>query len=469
MKSDCLPAFSKSFVGLVLLLFSLLCWSVESGGAVSGLNSRALLRDYVRLNTSNPPGNEALGAEFFAAIFAAHDIEHEVIEVAPGRANIWARLPGGDKPALLLLHHMDVVPADPQRWRQAPFAGLVDGGYLHGRGTLDSKSSGIFQLQAMLALQAKNQPLNRDLIFLATADEEAGGQYGVGWLWENRPELFANIGAVLNEGGRGYSRNGKVSFGIEVTQKLPLWLKLSASGEPGHGAIPYSDSASQRLIRALAKLEQFAFPPHLLPGVKTYLKTQAADLPAPWKARLSQPEAVLSSPRQMAELANFDRRLHAQLRSTCSINRLQASDKINVVAAQAWAEVDCRLLPNHSPEQALQSIKKVLDDESLLVTTLLSFAPGISSVDNFLYRAIAQNLAERFPAAAVSPRMAAGFTDSHFFREKGIPAYGFIPFILTGEDASGIHGDNEKISLDNLRFGTEFLRSLVEQICIDER
>ena len=442
-------------------LCSLLCWSAER-------DTSSLLRDYIRLDTSNPPGNEALGAAFFAEIFAAHGIEHEIIEVAPGRANIWARLPGGERPALLLLHHMDVVPADPARWQQAPFAGVVDGAYLHGRGALDSKSLGVFQLQAMLALKAQGKPLNRDLIFLATADEEAGGKYGVGWLMEQRPELFEGIGAVLNEGGKGDVRDGKITFGIEVTQKLPLWLKIGANGEPGHGAIPHSDSASQRLIRALAKLEQFEFPAQLLPGVKTYLNKLAGDFSPPWDKRLSNVEALIKSPQQMAELREFDHRLHAQLRSTCAITRLQASDKINVVAAEAWAEIDCRLLPNHNPEQALQSIKATLDDESLKITPLLSFEPGISAQDNFLYQGIKDSLAERYPAATIVPRMAAGFTDSHFFREIGIPAYGFIPIILDVEQASGIHGDNEKISLANLNFGREFMQKLVEQVCIEK-
>ncbi|MBL4782385.1 MAG: M20/M25/M40 family metallo-hydrolase [Porticoccaceae bacterium] len=449
----------------VVLLF----WLCSGFCVAEDLDTQHLLRDYIRLDTSNPPGNEALGASFFARIFAAHDIEHEVIEVAPGRANIWARLPGGDKPALLLLHHMDVVPVDPARWREPPFAGLIDDVYLHGRGTLDSKSQGIFQLQAMLALKTQGVALNRDLIFLATADEEAGGQKGVGWLLDQRPELFEGIGAVLNEGGRGDIRGGKLSFGIEVTQKLPLWLRISARGEPGHAAIPRSESASQRLIGALARLEQLQFPAKLSPGVKSYLNQLAADFPAPWRERLSNVETLLSSPRQMAELREFDHRLHAQLRSTCAITRFQASDKINVVAPEAWAEVDCRLLPNHKPQQALQSITQALGDTSLQVATLLSFEPGISGQDNFLYRALEQNLVERFPAATIVPRMTAGFTDSHFFREKGIPAYGFIPLILDAEQASGIHGDNEKISLQNLRFGSDFMGKLVAEICTDRR
>ncbi|OUS10420.1 hypothetical protein A9Q89_11430 [Gammaproteobacteria bacterium 53_120_T64] len=445
----------------------LLLWLCSGFCVAADLDTRDLLSDYIRLDTSNPPGNEVLGAAFFAEIFAAYGIEHEVIEVAPGRANIWARLPGGDQPALLLLHHMDVVPAAPARWQQPPFSGLIDDTYLYGRGALDSKSLGIFQLQAMLALKAQGKALNRDLIFLATADEEAGGQMGLAWLLDKRPELFEGIGGVLNEGGRGDRRGDTLSFGIEVTQKLPLWLRVSARGEPGHGAIPRSESASQRLIAALARLEQLVFTAQLLPGVKSYLNKLAKDFPAPWHERLLNVEALVSSPQQMAELREFDHRLYAQLRSTCAITRLQASAKINVVAPEAWAEIDCRLLPNHQPEQALQSITRALGDASLQITPLLSFEPGISAQEHFLYRALEQNLAERFPAATIVPRMTAGFTDSHFFREKGIPAYGFIPVILDAEQARGIHGDNEKISLQNLRFGRDFMTKLVTQICLD--
>lgn len=460
MKNHFVSSVITFSVGFLLASCSLFCWSAQR-------DTSHLLRDYVRIDTTNPPGNEARGAAFFADVFAAHGIEHEVIDVAPGRANIWARLPGGGQPALLLLHHMDVVGADISRWQHPPFAGLVDDVYLHGRGTLDSKSLGIFQLQAMLALKAQNKALNRDLIFLATADEEAGGQYGVGWLLDKRPELFKHIGAVLNEGGRGDIRDGKLTFGIEVTQKLPLWLRISATGEPGHGAIPRADSASQQLIRGLAKLERFQFPAQLLSGVENYFNKLAADFPAPWNKRLLNAQGLVSSPQQMAELREFDHRLHAQLRSTCTVTRLQAGDKINVVATEAWAEIDCRLLPNHNPQQALQSINKVLNDEGLTITPLLSFEPGISKQDNFLYRAIESNLKEQFPAATIVPRMAAGFTDSHFFRGKGIPAYGFIPLILNAEQASGIHGDNEKVSLENLRFGSDFMQKLVTQVCLD--
>ncbi|MGB1658586.1 MAG: M20/M25/M40 family metallo-hydrolase, partial [Longimicrobiales bacterium] len=166
------------------------------------------LQEYLRINTVNPPGNETAGAEFFARIFEAEGIEYEMAESAPGRGNIWARIEGGDEPGIVLLHHIDVVPADERFWTTDPLSGDLRGGYLYGRGALDTKTSGILHLAAFLALARTETPLNRDVIFMATADEEAGGFFGAGWLVKNRPELFENVGFLLNEGGGGSDVDG---------------------------------------------------------------------------------------------------------------------------------------------------------------------------------------------------------------------------------------------------------------------
>ena len=200
------------------------------------------LQEYVRVDTINPPGNETRGAEFFARIFDQAGIAYEQAESAPGRGNIWARLEGGDEPALMLLHHMDVVPADAEHWTTDPLGGELRDGFIYGRGTLDDKLDGIVHLQTFLALHAAGKPLDRDVIFMATADEEAGGFYGAGWLVENRPDSFEGVGLILNEGGSGSisgeGEDAKISFEVEVTQKVPLWLKLIAEDEPGHGSMP---------------------------------------------------------------------------------------------------------------------------------------------------------------------------------------------------------------------------------------
>ena len=186
------------------------------------------LSQYLQIDTINPPGNETRGVEFLAAILDEAGIPYETAESAPGRGNLWARLPasGGKKePALILLHHIDVVPANRKFWSFEPLSGDVKDGFVYGRGAIDTKGLGIAQLQAFLALHASGQKLNRDVILMATADEEAGGFFGAGWLIENRPELFEGVGYVLNEGGSARRFGDTTAVMVEVTQKVPLWYR----------------------------------------------------------------------------------------------------------------------------------------------------------------------------------------------------------------------------------------------------
>ena len=191
--------------------------------------------EYIRINTTNPPGNEVLTMRYLARILQQEGIPFDTASSAPGRGNIWARLKGGTKPALVLLHHMDVVPADPKYWDADPFAATLKNGEIWGRGTLDTKTLGILELESFLALHRSHVPLDRDLIFMATADEEAGGVFGAQWVVQHHPEAFRGAGFVINEGGSGSIDGTSRSFSIEVTQKTPLWLKLTATGAPGHG------------------------------------------------------------------------------------------------------------------------------------------------------------------------------------------------------------------------------------------
>ncbi len=423
-----------------------------------------LVQQYIQLDTSNPPGMEIRGARFFADIFEARGITYEMLESAPGRANIWARLEGGGEPGVLLLHHMDVVPADASRWQYPPFEAKLVDGRVHGRGALDNKSTGIFHLQAFLALHKAGKPLSRDVVFMATSDEEAGGKQGVGWLVEHRPDVFEGIGAVLNEGGYGALREGKLSFGIEVTQKLPLWLKITASGTPGHGAVPREDSAPRRLVRALAKLEQIPFQRRAVPAASDYLRRIAKDAPEPWNKRLLVPDKLAASQAMMAELQAYDHRLYALLINTCALTRLKGSSKINVVPPQASAEVDCRLLPDEDPDKILAIVSNALIEEGISVEATLSFGAGSSSTDNFLYQALEKVLTSRYPETPILPKLNVGFTDSHFFREQGIAAYGFSPLIMTKSETGGVHGDNESISLENLQLGTELTLEILREL-----
>ena len=226
----------------------------------------AWLQDFIRVDTVNPPGNETRAVEFYREIFDAEGIEYEWVESAPGRGNIWARLEGGDEPGLMLLQHTDVVPADKEFWTTDPLSGELRDGYILGRGARDMKGTGIAHLATFLGLHRSGRALNRDVVFLATADEEAGGFYGAGWLIENRPEIFEGIGLLINEGGAGSASGDEIVFGVEVTQKVPVWLRLNAIDVPGHGS-----SHVQR--------PRFCALSRRLTGLKKILSSHASFLP----------------------------------------------------------------------------------------------------------------------------------------------------------------------------------------------
>ena len=432
----------------------------------SDLQDRAVewLQEYIRVDTTNPPGNEIAGARFLAAIFEAEGLDYEIAESAPGRGNIWVRLEGGDEPALILLHHMDVVPADPSAWVTGPLSGEIRDGYIYGRGALDTKSLGIVHLAAFLALHRAGAPLDRDVIYMATADEEAGGFFGVGWLVENRPELFADVGYVWNEGARGaVSPNGGTSLGIEVTQKVPYWLRLTARGEPGHGSRPAPSYAVTELVAALERLREHEFEARVVPAVAEYFRGIAAAQATPWRERFENITVAVRTPGVLEELHRDLPASHSLVRNTCSMTRLNASDKINVIPTVAWAEIDCRLLPDQNPEAFLGELRGVLGD-AIEVETLMGFTPAVSPADTPLYAAMAAVSREYFPGASVASAVSAGFTDSHFLRDLGIAAYGYAPIAVPEADLGGAHGNNERISVQNVRRGVSMAVDILERV-----
>ncbi len=420
------------------------------------------VQEYIRINTINPPGNETAGAEFFARIFEAEGVEYEMAESAPGRGNIWARLEGGDEPGIVLLHHIDVVPADERYWTTDPLSGELRDGYVYGRGALDTKTSGILHLATFLALHRTGTPLNRDVVFMATADEEAGGFFGAGWLVENRPELFEDIGFLLNEGGGGSDVNGTVNFGLEVTQKVPYWLRLTASGEPGHGSRPLVSYASLEMIEALDRFRRHDFEGRIIPAVDTHLRGIADRHPEPWRTRFANMSAHVDEPGVLEELQRYNPGLHSLTRNTCSITRFEGSNKINVVSPEVAAEIDCRLLPDQDPEAWLAEVRGVLGDE-IEVEVLMGFSPAVSSTDTELYRAVRDVTLEEFPDAGFVPQVVGGFTDSHFFRDLGITAYGYTATATPAADAGGVHGNDERVTEENVRRGVVMTLKILEQ------
>lgn len=422
----------------------------------------AVLQDYIRVDTRNPPGNESLGVAFFAAIFEDAGIKFASGESAPGRGNIWARIKGGSKPALVLLHHMDVVPVNEEYWDLDPFAGIEKDGFIYGRGALDTKGLGILHLQAFLALHASGITPNRDVWFIATADEEAGGEYGAGWLKQSHPEIFKNVGFLLNEGGAGRLFDKDKVFLVEATQKVPLWLRIKALGQPGHGSSPQVETSVTRLLRAGNKIATYGFEPHVVGPVKDMFAGLAKYQSKEFQSAFANIEEHVGSSEFMHNLQSKLPGNHALLRNTCSVTTLIGSSKINVVPPEATLELDCRLLPDQNPAEFLKQLTALIDDPNIEIESIMSFTPAISSTNTVLFESLQSVLTRFYQGVKVVPSVSTGFTDSHFFRDMGIVSYGFSPFLLPVSDAHTIHGNNERVSVENMRRGTQVMIDVVD-------
>ncbi len=425
------------------------------------------LQEYLRIDTINPPGNESRGVAFLAQLLDEAGIGYETAESVPGRGNIWARLEGGDEPALILLHHIDVVPADAEFWDFDPLSGKIHEGYIYGRGAIDTKGLGIAQLEAFIALKESGKRLNRDVIYMATADEEAGGLYGAGWLIKNRPELFEDVGYLINEGGSGMMARDHPAFSIEVTQKVPLWLRLTATDVPGHGSAPRVTSSVKRIVRAGQRIATTEFEKQVLPEVAEYFAALARYQEGPRKQMLEDIESAVQNKSFMMTLQLDEPWRAALLSNTCSLTTLQGSEKINVVPPQAVLELDCRLLPGQDPDEFIADLKTIINDDQIEITKLLGFTAAVSDTNTPLYGAIQHSVELTFENAVLIPSVAAGFTDSHFFRDLDIVSYGFAPFLFMPGERTGIHGNNERISIENLERGVKVLTDLLYEFATE--
>jgi acetylornithine deacetylase/succinyl-diaminopimelate desuccinylase-like protein len=412
-----------------------------------------LLKQYVQIDTSNPPGNELLAAQFLQGLLEREGIAAMLVPSAPGRANLIARLStqaASPQPALALAHHMDVVPAVASAWSVPPFAAEERDGMLWGRGALDDKAGGILSLLTMFMVKRLGIALPYDLVFLALADEEAGGGAGARYLTAQHPELLRDIGYVLNEGGGIMELpDGHALYQVEVAQKAPLWLRLVARGPAGHGSAPSANTATARLVRALARLADHTFPVHVLPEVQALYARKAPSLPAPLRDGARDLRAALNKP---AFREDFLRDAHhaALVRNTLAISVLRGSDKENVIPGEASAVLDMRLLPGQEAETVRAEVIKVIADAGIEVETLLSWTAHSSPSDTPLFRAIAAQAAARDPGAPVLANVIGGFTDCNAFRAHGITCYGFMPLRLAPDAFAGIHGNDERVRISIL-------------------
>jgi len=432
-----------------------------------GFEAAERLGEYIRIRTVNPPGNETAGARWMQQVLVREGIAAEIFESSPGRGNLYARLPGnGSRRPIVLLSHIDVVPATDSAWQVGPWSGETRHGAVWGRGALDMKGTGVVQLMTMIALKRRGVSLARDVILVANADEEASST-GAEWFAREKKALLRNAEFLLNEGGYNpLTPEGLTKyFGIGVTEKVPYWLRLTAYGSPGHGSVPRPDNAAERISRALGRIAAWRTPIRLTPPAERYFKDLATRERDPRHRRwLADPPAAL---RDTAGLRFFTSNPYydAILRNTVSITVLKGSDKINVIPPEASAELDVRLLPGERPADFVSEVRRVIADSLVEITPLRPERQATTSpLEGAMMEAIREAVQAMEPGASITTPMNAGFTDSYYYRALGIGAYGISPFRLSEEDARTVHGTDERVTVENLRFGVEFMYRIVERV-----
>ncbi len=424
-----------------------------------------LLCQYLKIDTTVPPGNEKLGAEYLASILKQNGIESELYETAPNRSCVYARLKGsGKKKAIVLLNHIDVVPAVAADWKHPPFAGEVIDNEIWGRGALDMKGFGIAELEAMLLIKRQGIKLDRDIIFLGTPDEEVGGDFGARWFSEKHPELLKDAEFLINEGSHIITgSDGKPKFwGVNFSEKNVLWLKLIATGQAGHASMPIKDSATNRLARALEKLVSVYPMAIRSPQVVPDLKKISESKPEPLKGYYAQVVEDMKNPEYIAGIEN-DRMLSSMLVNTASLTVLKAGYKTNVIPGEASAEIDCRLLPGVDKDEFIQHVQKIIADPTIKTTVLEWNVAGASDIQTDLMNSIKKIASEESPGTPVRPVVVPWFTDSHWFRKLGIICYGFEPFEIKPELLASMHGIDERVPVSVYSTGIRrFYKMLVD-------
>jgi len=405
-----------------------------------------LLSQYIQINTTNPPGNEEEAVEFLAGILKNEGFQPEILGSGNQRSNILCKIRGSTSASpLLLLSHIDVVGAVGRDWEIPPFSGAIRNGYVWGRGAIDCKGLGIMELMSLLMLRRMGIMPKRDLILLAVADEESGGESGAKWITENHWDKIS-AGFVLNEGGEGISGMfGKDIMKLCFGEKGPLWLKLKAKGKSGHGSIPIQENPNDKIVAALAGIASHETAVNLLPEIKSFLRGlgRSMGLPLSIFAPFAANNFVLNLFRKKLKGIKD---LNPILRNTISITNIKSGFKENVIPSEAEAVLDCRLLPGQDKGEFLNELKGIIGNPEIEIEVLQSHPASQSSAANEFMDVLKRVVQQNNPGALFFPLLSPGFTDSRFFRERGAVSYGFIPCLFTREEIDTIHGINERIS-----------------------
>ncbi|MDQ3207559.1 MAG: M20/M25/M40 family metallo-hydrolase [Gemmatimonadota bacterium] len=427
------------------------------------------LSEYIRINTSNPPGNELATARWLKEVLAREGIEGQILDTAelgPGRANFYARLKGnGSGKAIALVHHMDVVPVSREFWSEDPFAGLIKDGYVWGRGALDMKGHGIIQLMTLIAIKRAGIQLDRDLVYIGNADEESGGS-GAQTFISRHPDLIKDVEYLLTESGGSRVEEGKVRwFGLNVGEKQVYWQKLVVRGKASHGSRPTPYNPVPRLARILTRVAAWETPLRLTPAVDRYLKAQALAETGEHRRWLADPARALKSVRGRAWLLSDPER-NALLRNTISPTVLVGSNKTNTIPPEASAELDIRLLPDQDTVAFRRELLRVIGDTGVTLTSIGDMAPRFSApLDTEMSRAIQRTAARLLPGVPFATTTSTGATDRPYYAGAGLICYGIDPVLVDIEEVRrGVHGNDERVSIENLGFGLRLYSGVIQEM-----
>jgi acetylornithine deacetylase/succinyl-diaminopimelate desuccinylase-like protein len=424
-----------------------------------------LCQTLLRIDTTNPPGNEIAAARVVADELRAAGLEPRLLESAPCRANVVARYKGtGELPPLLLTAHLDVVEADPSTWTHPPFSGLVADGCLWGRGAIDMKNMAAMSVAILARLSREKARLRRDVIFAAVADEEAGCDFGSRWLVEQHPDLVRAEYAIGESGGFTLHMGKTQFYPIQVAEKGLCWLKARVRGAPGHGSMPREDSAVLRLAKAIARLEA-PLPMHLTPYVADFVRALADRQPRPLRPLLQRILHPAIAPRLLKLLPDrsLARSFAAVLANTASPTILRAGSKVNVIPGVAEVEIDGRTLPGQTQADFLRELGEVLGPDVELEVQKWAPATVTEPIASPLYDQIQRSILAREPDAVVVPYMIPGFTDAKYFTQLGAKWYGFSPVKMPKglRFAELFHGNDERVPVDGLTWGADVLMDVV--------
>ena len=431
-----------------------------------GRDTARLLSLYIQIDTTNPPGNERKSADFLEGFLSSRSVQSAIYTPAPGRANLLAKLEGdGSEGPIMLLHHMDVVPANTERWAAEPFSGTLADGHVMGRGAIDDKGLGVMQLMAFGLLKDSGVTLKRDVLMLAVSDEELGGKCGAQWMVKNHwPDIQCEF--VWDEGGTGTLgiMGDRPVFAVSVAEKRGMIVKLTANGAGGHGSFSANSPLSQ-MVSALNRLKTSQWPVQFGEVTKLFLRnvSETQSFPSSWLVRnASMPPLRSFMAKKLASIPAVD----AMLRDTVTVTSVQSGTGMNVAPDSASATLDVRLLPTTEKSEFLRKLKSVLGDDSILIeSTELPPKIGSSALDSEFYEALTRVIYRRVPQSIVTPIQTPVGTDSRFFRQKGTQAYGLLPAVLAQADLDTMHGVDERISIANLELGTRIIYETLLELC----